>query len=345
MNILRDKRNDFFAPGEVTHVLPDHIYIDANLYNNTFLSPTGPIQYIPAEIKQQRDSPYIFDPSYYNLAIARFSISSDCVPRTFQDVRTTSTTGTFQTREWVGLSYNGVYYDQPVVLPTVLDPLQQPTKAVFSIYAFLDVINAAWAAAQTAMSAASGITGPGRIIMTYNPGTELYTINAPAWFGTGGVGVTGAGVGVHMSFLLYQKFQSFNMIQNSPLLYNNHDVTFIRQDTGLNIINDGSLVLDLGTGGVGVTGVYIQIQQDDAWASTIIDAHRLLITTSTLPVYNEYLAVINPLATSNGNQTLPILTDFLIGQFHLYASNLSPHLSQGLKSPQSMGRQDLHCQC
>jgi hypothetical protein len=291
---------------------PDHIYIDGNLYNNTYLTPTGPVQYVPAEIKQTRDSPIIYNPGQYNLTIARFSISSDDVPRVFQDARTTAT-GTYGTKWWVGVSYNGAFYDEPVILPTITDPLQNQVKYAYNIQQFVDVINDAWSDAQTAAQGAGAPTGPGDILMTYDNVSGLYTINVPSWYGSGTGGTTGSGIGVHMSFLLYQKFQSYNVIQNSPLQYNNHDITFVREWVGNNLTTD--ITLHVGTGGTGITGTYMQLKQDKAWPSSIMDVHRLYITTSSLPIYSEYISVLDSLQNGggNGNQTLPILTDFLIG--------------------------------
>lgn len=296
------------AKAKVESTIPDHVYIDGNLYNNSYLSPTGPVQYIPAIISQSRDSPIIFDPSYYNLTIARFSISSDDVPRVHQPLLTAAS-GPTATTFWVGLSYNNVYYDQPVILPTVTTALQQQAKICYNINAFLDLINTAYGAAQTAAVIGGAPTGVGQVAMTYNDVTMLYTLNVPTYYGTGTIGVTaGNGIGVHMSFLLYQKFQSYNIIQNSPLLYNNHDVTFVREITGNNLITNLTF-------NGGVTGTYMGLAQEVAWASSIMDAHRLIITTSSLPIYSEYISNINyqQLGGGNGNQTLATVTDFFIG--------------------------------
>src|SRR6185369_337733 len=71
--------------------LPDHVYLDVNLFNNSMNGPTGQglDQYIPAEVNLTRDQAIIADPSYYNLTIARFSITSSFVPRVFQPLGTT----------------------------------------------------------------------------------------------------------------------------------------------------------------------------------------------------------------------------------------------------------------
>ncbi len=133
-------------------------------------------------------------------------------------------------------------------------------------------------------------------------------MNVPTYYGTGTVGTTGNGIGVHMSALLYKRFQSFNVIQNLPLLYNKHDITFVREYTGNNYVTD--LVFS-----GGITGTYLGLAQEVAWPSSLLQYNRLVITTNSLPVFTEYVANINYAQFGGGqaNQTLAVVTDFLIG--------------------------------
>lgn len=310
----------------------DHIYLDVNLFNNSAIGPTGQglMQYIPAEVNLTRDQPYLNTPEFYNLAVVRFAISSSYVPRVFQVLGTTGGNTTW----YVGLSYNGVYYTEPIVLPTILNGIQMDQQVLYNVNAFLDVINAGYLAAQTAAQVGGAPTGStgAQPLMTYDPVDQLYTMNVPTFYGTGTTGATGAGIGVHMSFPLYQEFQSFNFIQNSPLLYaagNNSDVTFVRELTGFNYINNTIILSLSGTG----SGPYMQLKQDASWASTISNINRLQITSNQLPVVQEFVSTTTYLQEEGGpgNQIFPILTDFLIGsdsqlqnqgQDYLYFSNL-----------------------
>ena len=79
---------------------PDHVYVDATFYNDSYNNPSLP-QYIPAQISQTRDSPFINNPALYNMAITRFSISSDYPARVYQGF-----TGATGTQLWASLSYN-----------------------------------------------------------------------------------------------------------------------------------------------------------------------------------------------------------------------------------------------
>lgn len=289
----------------------DHVYIDVNLFNNSAAAPPalGLDQYIDAEINITRDTPLITDTQYYNLTLARFAINSSYIPRVFQPIGTTGG----NTPWFVGLSYNNVYYTEPIVVPTITSPSGAPLKELFNIQGFLDLINVGYAAAQTAAVIGGAPTGPtgSTVFMSFDPVTQLYIVNVPTYFGTGGVGVTaGNGIGVHMSYPLYEKFDSFNVIQNSPLLYtagNNSDITFIREFTGYNYQSVAYLS--------GVTsGPYMQLKQDAIWGSSINTVNRLQVVVTQIPITQEYVSITNAVAEQGapGNQIFPILTDFLI---------------------------------
>ena len=289
---------------------PDHVYVNMTLYNNSFENPSSPNQYIPATISQTRDSSIIDNPEEYNLTITRFSIPSENIARAYQAV--TSNTGPTGTRYWVGLEYNGAFFDEPIVFPTITDANLKLAKLEYNIFAIMGLINAGFAAAQAAVITAGGPTGPGQVIMTYDPATQLYDLNIPSWYGTGTTGGTGQGIAVHMSYFLNQRFNSFNSLQNAPLLYNNHDVTFVRSWLGDNLVSN--IYTNVGTGGTGITGNYMVLRQDAAWPSALMDTCRLLLTTASIPIVQEYKAVTDYLNLPSGNKIQPIITDFFIGR-------------------------------
>jgi len=304
---------------------PDHIYVDATFYNNSYTTLAAANQYIPAQIYQQRDSPYLYNPELYNMTVTRFSISGDYLGRAYQSLATT--TGPTGTRLWVSLSYNGVYYDEPIVIPTINAPQGGYEKVSVNIFGFLSLVNAGFLAAQNAVIAAGATCPYGQVMMTFDPATALYSVNVPAYYGTGTVGVTGAGIGVHMSYFLFQKFQSFDVIQNAPLLYNNHDITLVREWYGDNQIPATSIFS--GTGTVGGTGdYYMVLTQDAAWPSSIMDVNRLIITTNNIPIIPEYKSTTSylPPVGSSNNQTQSIITDFIIGRDAPFQSRGEPYV-------------------
>lgn len=286
----------------------DHIYFNLTYFNNSNTIPNSPVQYVPAQIVQNYDRDILSNPSEWNVAIARFAISSNYIGRVYQPIGTTGGNTTF----YVGLSYNGVYYDNPIVLPTSTAGDGKPVQTVYSVNDFLDLLNTAYLASQASVTAAGGPTGYGQVLTIFEPSSGLYELDVPAYYGTGTIGTTGNGIGVHMSYELYHRFQSFSVTQNIPILYNNHDITFNRVWRG---DNETEITYPVGNGGTGPTGVYMQLKQDAPWAASLMDVTRLIITTTTIPIVTEYRAqqLYSSFGGNPGNQTLSILTDFFIG--------------------------------
>jgi hypothetical protein len=303
----------------------DHIYFNLTYVNNN--GPGTNAQYVPAKVIQQYDRAIINNPEEWNVSIVRFSISSDAIGVIYQPYPTTS----LNTNFYVSLSYNGTYYDEPIVLPT--DEYDGTmVQTVYNINDLLDLINTGYGLAASLVTSAGGPTGAtgAQVLMTYEPTTELYTMNIPGFYGTGTVGTAGNGIGVHMSYQLYKRFGSFSITQNSPLLWNNHDVTFNRVWRGNNLTDN--INYPVSNTGVGTTGPYMQLFQSAPWASSIQSIDRLIITSTSIPVILEYRANQNYLQGigNNANQTLNILTDFFIGD----DSNLISHNENWIYTPQ-----------
>lgn len=290
---------------------PDHVYFNMTYFNDSFTVPTTNEQYILAKVQQTYDRSYLDCPQDWNVCVARFAISSDYISRVYQ-TPTGVTAG--NTTFYVGLEYNGVYYDSPVVIPPSLTPDGKTLNVANTVYDFLDVINAAFATSTAALVTAGGPTGATgqQVIMEYDPSTGLYQLAVPAFYGTGTNGNTGNGVAVTMSYALYHRFMGFSIIQNVPLLYNNHDVTFVRAWRGNNL---ATITYPVNNSGTGSTGNYMILSQDREWASSIMDVTRLLILTNSLPTVVEYRAdqLYSQFLGNAGNNVISILTDFLIG--------------------------------
>ena len=292
-----------------SNVPPDHIYLNGTVYNDNYIN-SSLAQYVPAEINQTRTSPFLDKCSSFNMSIIRFAISDDCIPRVFQATNTTTAT----TPWGVAVSYNGVFYDQPVLLPLENNPDGTQGRVVYSIQAFLDYINIAWGLAQTAAQADGAPTGTGQVFINLDNTTGFYNVNVPTFYGLGiDANAPADGIGVHMSLPLYQLFGSYNAVlpRGPSITYNFHNVTFVREIVGFNeVVTNYSTI-----GSYPPTDVYFQLKQDAPRPSNVMNITRLIITTTTLPVYPEFSA---PLFTSNntvgGNNTEKLVTDFFIGQ-------------------------------
>lgn len=298
---------------------PDHSYINLTFYNDSNLISSSTTQFVPAAAQQTFDRSYLEKPDDWNVTIARFAISSNFLSRVYQqtlgnNVMTAVTGG--NTTFYVGLEYLGVYYDSPIILRPTLLPNGQTLNVADNIFDFIDIINTAWASSSVALTMAGGPTGQTgqQVLMTYDTTTGLYDVNVPAFMGTGTFGQTaGNGVAVTMSYELYHRFLGFSVIENMPIQYNNHDVTFVRQWRGNNLT---SITYPVNNSGTGSTGNYMVLRQDREWPSSIMDVTRLLILSNSLPIVNEYRAdqLYSSFFGNPANQTISMLTDFLIGE-------------------------------
>ena len=283
-----------FPPADI-----DHIYFDLTFYNNS-TSIQANQQQVPATVFQSYAQTIIKNPEEWSLTVARFSISSNNIPRVIQDPTADDTT----TDLWVGVSYAGNNYDAPILLPPLILNGQVMLRAAYNVNQFLDIINAGYIAAQTAAAAAGGPTGSGYPFMSYDPVSGLYQMNEPDYMITNGTGATN----LTMSYDLYHKFQSFPVHINSPITYNHHDVFFYAAVRG-----DGPVEYTYPN--LGTTGLYIPITQESSWPSSIMNVNRLLITTTTMPVVTEYRGTQTymQLQANSQNETKQIITDFFIG--------------------------------
>lgn len=276
---------------------PDRYYFNLTFFNNSNENSSLP-QDVPASITETYDRDIIKNPSEWNVAIARFSISSNFVGRVYQPYPTTTST----TKFFVGLSYNNIFYDIPIVLPIVTQQDGTKQQLVYNTNDFLDLLNQAFVTAQSSVTSAGGPTGNGTTIITFDNVSGFYDVNIPTYYGiTGGIDVT-------MSYELYHRFQGFSVTQNSPLLYNGHDITFIKKSRGNNI--------DVIENPLGITGTYYICKQDAKWSSSITDITRLLITTNSIPIAQEFRGqqLYTQFSGNQSNDTIGILTDVLIGQ-------------------------------
>jgi len=276
----------------------DHLYVNLTYVNdNENLSP------VPARVSQQFDRSVIQSPQDWNLSIVRFSISSSLAGLVYQPYLTTTANTTF----YVGLSYNNVYYDVPIVLPVSTSPdgITQ-IQTVYNINTFLDIINTAFATAVTLLPGGNPSTGLAPLI-TFNAATQLYSMNIPAVYGTGTVSTSTATIGVNASYQLYQLFEGWSVTENNPLLNNNHDVSWNRVWRGDNL---GTLNYPVPPG---TPNNYMILVQEAPWPSSIELFDRLIITATSIPCVIEYRAENFASQTTNSsNQVLNILTDFFV---------------------------------
>jgi hypothetical protein len=135
-------------------------------------------------------------------------------------------------------------------------------------------------------------------------------VNVPDWMGASSDSVANR-VNVHMSFALYQKFQSFpvNQVYPLPSPPSNHEITFVVEYTNLNRLAGSAIFV-----GAPQPKNWIALSQDANYPSSVSPFFKLVITTTSLPIIAEQLNRSLVTAPQGGpaNVTQKILTDFLI---------------------------------
>ena len=292
---------------------PDHIYLNATLFNDSpVVNPTRP-NYIPAYISQTRSSAILEDPSKWNFSIVRLSVNSSAIPRITES----------GSNLVVGYSFNNVFYDATVTIPLTPNPEDGlPEQSLYDIDSFMNLVNAAFFTAQTAAAAGGAVFPFGQVFMRYEAESGLFSIYIPEYFGEGQKSVSMATIGVHCSFDMRQRINSFPMAQNFPLQNNGHDITFIKKFNGVNRV-DGATA---GIGGnplylgpppapVMFPGNYMLLKQDASWPSSVENVNRVAVTTTTIPVVTEFRtgSLFSQNFGGDPSQTIPIVTDFFAG--------------------------------
>lgn len=292
------------------------IYLNGTFYNDTTFGQNP--RWLPAYVVQERATSFLKDAKYYDLVPLRFNITNATPSFRVYDFPLWDASATPMS---VGVSYNGKYYDEPVVIPEVSDPVGNTLRATKSVYQYLKIINDAWADAQAAMITDGGPTGSfGSPCMAFDNKSGLYSIYIPEWYGEGG-GITGASptgsgwVGVNMSHHLYQRFQSLPVQINVPLQNQDHDVNIDHFWWTNNKVSADNISVSGVTGG-GTGDYFFAIEQDGAWANSVEDYYKLEMVTTTLPIRQEFTdgTELSKLGSGGNNKSFPIVTDFLIGK-------------------------------
>lgn len=268
----------------------DHVYYNMTLYN-----PGSSTTDELAVFEECRQQPVLTNPSLYNIAVARFAISTDDIPIfNFQS-------GTY----YVTLVYaaNGNSYST-LVTHTPDDIFDQ--VGVYSIQNFLNDINIALLASFTALNAAHPATLITTPFMTYNPADSLYSLNVGEEYLTGYPNNIAQ---IWFNYPLYSRFEEFNVLFNGYGNANHQDVQFILQDTGNNVYEYTF------AGAMGPISLVAMTQATSS--NALVDIQTILFTTATIPVLSEQFAIQAPAMPSNtGNQSvgINILTDFVTDQ-------------------------------
>lgn len=228
---------------------PDHNYIRIQIRGA--LDPvTG--KFLPLKFDKIYSPSFIFNPQQYYLAITNASIPFNCVPLIIIYIQE----GTAQTNpnltlfsfcfRYLGSDYfANVIYVPPNNEPTPIAPSQNggfqqvgPYYFIYNYQILVDMLNTTITTAFNAMNAVhSGTLGPQGITaapyFTYNPVTELFTLNYQA-------GYNGFTVEFYMNYELSNYLETFKTISYGANNTNGKDYRFVfSNDNNTNEISTG----------------------------------------------------------------------------------------------------------
>lgn len=289
----------------------DHVYFNVTMTNN------DPINIIPAVYNSPTTTALLENPSEYYCSIVRFTVPIQQVPIfTFRD-------NTYS----VTISNGATDFQQTLIYVPNYTPNLTPgppdNRQVYSYQQFLDSINNGLRSSFIA----SGLPGIAPY-MTFDPATELFSLNAPATFHNASFSDQNQPIKIWFNTPLWTFFGNFPKIFNgfSPASFNTNGKNFnlIIKPTGN---NDITIPVSMG----GPTPGYAMSQEFNS-LSDWNTLQSIVFFTSTIPIrYESIPATIANNTTTNNNTTIssrqPILTDFELsddGPLRNYAHYFAP---------------------
>lgn len=266
----------------------DHLYANISVYNNTE-------QDITASFSTTRNQELLGDPSNFNLAVARFAISSNDIPLF------SFATGDYHV-SLVDIS-SGIAYTAPV-LNSPSQSLLNPQN-IFSINGFLQMINNAFIVSWTALNGAHGGLVPSAPFMIFDPATSLFSLVAdPAY----GASYPANKVQIWMNYDLYQKFEGMWIYLAGYDNPNFLDVMFWITDTGNN-----RYVYPPYNQSTMPTQVSYLTNTQDANPDSITDLSSIVFSSTSIPVIPDQIMISSTAQNSTGGlpSSFPIITDFI----------------------------------
>jgi len=309
----------------------DFVYYNSKLWNNT----GAPIL---ARVNDQRSSAFLSKACAYKCSVVRFSVNGSLLPLLVPRMLPVAppTTAMSLTLTFAGLSF---------VVP-VLFTGPQTGQIQFAWYyfgAFLDDLNAAFAAAYVGLTALAGpLPAPEAPVMCWEPVSKLFTLAVNDSY-------VGA-ITVSMNYELFNLFQSFQSTFNGfgAPFQRDYDLVLQRSNT-IETFPPGALSSKASA----LTAPILGLQQEFLSLSNWSPVASFFFTSYQIPIRNENLPT-NPAAAQNQNvssNVLPVLTDFepILGADSEFNRGQSQYLPTAqfryltLESDMELSQVDLQC--
>lgn len=267
---------------EATEFTDDHVYYNVVIANSSTIP-------IIANFSEQRTAALLKHPGQYHMAVVRFSVPATLIPLFIFPNPSTY---------YVTLSYgSNEYTTQVQYINNSL--LSNTERNVYTVQSFLDMVNAAFVTAYTALtgSGASPIP-PTAPFLVFDPVTQLISLYADSHYDPV-FNSPNTTVKIWMNSPLYLRFGSFLVNFNGFSNGNKMDIQLLVQNTG---VNQGTYI----NPNTPATS-YTKMSQDTVSIGYMQDLKSIVFTSGTIPCKAEYIPSLNGNATDSYRK---ILIDF-----------------------------------
>lgn len=275
----------------------DNYYYNAVVDNDTLI--TGNHRPIPFIFKETEAQTIIYEPKDFYLSVIRFQIPGNLIPlffnvgyngpdpnKTFRSVTLT-----------LGASNQQVflqYVPQDLTIPVPTAPINQYNIEYYAIRSYqqiVDQINVALNTAFLALPPPVLVPALAAPYMTYNPETQLFSLNVDQRF-------VAQGIHIFMNTDMYQLFlPTFDTVLNGYDQALGKDVEILIKDNKNNTFSSGGIN-------------YYEMKQESRSINNIAQFRSLILTINNVPIRYESIPASSQ-SNSVQSNFLPILTDFI----------------------------------
>jgi len=289
--------------------MSDHVYYNFNIIN------TSPTQSILAQKTDIRDDAIIKNPSEYYLSVIRFRVPTSEIPIFIAEIQPPPNVNPNNTVYSVTLAYGATAiqtYIQWIPESNLTAPANfyppnsitnYPYYSVFSYNNFIQLVNTAFQTSFLALqkAVAPALATANAPFLLFDSYTSLFSITAQTQFYD--EATASPYVQVFMNQKLFRLFASFASIEMFPSPAPNGEDFRIRINSGWGTIISNEARFNPPTGAPA-----LRMFQDYSTVYLWSIFANLLLTTSSIPVQNEYIP--EKFETSVQSGFRPIMTDF-----------------------------------
>lgn len=291
-----------------------------NIYLNVVFSPIPGQDLTPAIYNVTKSQPIIQNPKEYYCSVIRFDIPLNLIPLYIMPIIPNQANPNLTPMQ-ITISFQGTDFTESLIYvsdnlfasaPTQNLPDVQVITPYYYVYSFQNLIDSlntalstAYAAFGVAFPAAPQVIANSIPYFVFDPQTQLISLIVDNSWAT-----TGANEAlITVNSFLNNYLLAFRYKINANASFTaNAEFSFVIEDKGNNICNAEGFY-DIA---VPANNNHLKFTQEYSNMNYWISLRKILVTSSSIPVLNEYVPGFNSTGTQNSSAaSQPILTDFV----------------------------------